>query len=152
MLVATTFGLGRWPWGPGTLTSAAVAAVVYLLGPPAPLGLLLAGVVVGGAGVYAAGAAEIELGRDAGAITVDEAAGMLLTLAFAPPTAAGFGAAFLFFRAFDILKPQPVFALQALAGGAGVVADDVAAGLYAGALLFLPRVLGLHLPWLFGSS
>ncbi len=56
---------------------------------------------------------------------------MLLALALGPP---GIGAAILSlaaFRIFDIVKPFPVGALERLPGGWGIVADDLAAGLYA---------------------
>ena len=48
---------------------------------------------------------------------------------------------FLVFRLFDIWKPWPVYQIQDLPGGTGVVADDVVAGLYG-----IPVVL-LLLPW-----
>lgn len=48
---------------------------------------------------------------------------------------------FLIFRLFDIWKPWPVYQIQALPGGTGVVADDVVAGLYG-----IPIVL-LLTPW-----
>jgi len=40
----------------------------------------------------------------------------------------------LWFRFFDIVKPGPVGALEALGGTAGIMADDCAAGLLAGAM------------------
>lgn len=151
LLAATTLGLGRWPWAPGTVTSAAVGTTAYVAGPPPPWGLLAAGLAVGALGTWAAGAAERELGPDASAITIDEVAGMLIALAAAPPTPAGYALAFLLFRALDILKPRPLRALHRIPGGLGVVADDVAAGLSAGVLLLLLRAAELPLPWL-GSS
>ncbi len=57
---------------------------------------------------------------------------------------AGFGpgagiavAGFILFRIFDILKPAPIYQLQALPGGLGVMADDIAAGLLANVVLRL---------------
>jgi len=44
-------------------------------------------------------------------------------------------AGFLFFRALDAIKPFPIWKLERLAGFWGVMADDVAAGLVAAALL-----------------
>ena len=38
---------------------------------------------------------------------------------------------FVFFRIFDILKPEPVDVLQKLPGGFGVLLDDIMAGIYA---------------------
>jgi phosphatidylglycerophosphatase A len=152
VVAATALGLGRWPWAPGTLTSAVVTLAAYILRWPGPAGLALAGVLVALGGVAAASAAERELGTDAASITIDEAAGMLLTLAAAPRTPAAYALGFALFRAFDILKPPPVRGLQRLAGGLGVVADDVAAAAYAAALLLLPRLMGLQHPWLTGAS
>ena len=51
---------------------------------------------------------------------------------------------FLVFRLLDIWKPWPVYQIQALPGGTGVVADDVVAGLYG-----IPIVL-LLMPWVMG--
>jgi phosphatidylglycerophosphatase A len=77
--------------------------------------------------------------KDPGWIVADETAGQCIPL-MALPLAAGAGVwsiatallvAFLAFRAFDILKPPPAFALQKLPGGWGVLVDDLAAGFYA---------------------
>ncbi len=152
LLLATTFGLGRWQWGPGTLTSAAVTVAAYVLCRHGSLWLGVAGLAVAILGVPVATAAERTLGRDAGAITIDEAAGMLLALAAAPRTPAAYALAFFLFRAFDIVKPLPVAGLQRLPGGLGVVADDVAAALYTALVLLLPRWLGLEIPWLSSTS
>ena len=43
--------------------------------------------------------------------------------------------AFVLFRVFDILKPPPVSTAENLPGAAGVVADDVMAGVLAGVLI-----------------
>ncbi|MDX9871379.1 MAG: phosphatidylglycerophosphatase A [Clostridia bacterium] len=43
--------------------------------------------------------------------------------------------AFLLFRFFDIVKPLFIFKLQALPGGWGIMADDIAAGIAARVLL-----------------
>jgi phosphatidylglycerophosphatase A len=151
LVLATAFGLGRWPWGPGTLTSAAVAAAAYVLCRHDPLWLGALGIAIALLGVPIATAAERALGRDAGAITIDEVAGMLVTLVAVPRAPAAYALAFLLFRALDIVKPPPVGALQRLSGGLGVVADDVAAALYAVLILSLPRWLGLEIPWLSGT-
>lgn len=146
VLAATLLGLGRWPWAPGTLTSLVTTAAAWLAGPPPAVVLAGAGLAVGAAGAWAAGVAERELGRDARPITIDEVAGMTLALAGAPPTLAGFAAAFLLFRAFDVLKPWPVDRLQDAPGGIGVVADDLAAGVLAATAVALPKMMGIHVP------
>jgi phosphatidylglycerophosphatase A len=99
--------------------------------------------------VWAAARAEGLFGkRDDGRITIDEVAGMLLSLAFLPYRLEVVVAAFLLFRVFDITKPPPARAAESLPGGLGVMADDLVAGLYAnvvGQLLWrvvLPGGLG----------
>ena len=55
---------------------------------------------------------------------------------------------FLVFRLLDIWKPWPVYQIQDLPGGTGVVADDVVAGLYGMPLVILltPWALKLLMP------
>jgi phosphatidylglycerophosphatase A len=61
----------------------------------------------------------------------------LAVLAF-PLTPAVLAVGFVLFRLFDVVKPFPARASQRLPGGAGVMVDDLIAGLYAlGALALL---------------
>ncbi len=125
--IATLGPVGYWPWGPGTLASALVGLVWWMV--PVPRwAWLLALAAVTPAGIASAGRAEERLGPDDGRIVIDEVAGMALALLVVPHTLAGTALAFALFRAFDILKPPPIGRLQGLAGGWGVVADDLAAG------------------------
>jgi phosphatidylglycerophosphatase A len=79
---------------------------------------------------------------------VDEMAGMWISLLFLPFRLNHFWllGAFFLFRFFDIVKPFPVNRAQNLPRGWGIMIDDVAAGLYANAVLrlahlFVMRVL-----------
>jgi phosphatidylglycerophosphatase A len=91
-------------------------------------------------GVWAAHRAGRVLGgKDPGAIVIDEVAGMALSVLPFPLTLGTVVSAFVLFRVFDIVKPFPARASQRLAGGLGVVADDLIAGLYALAVLALAR-------------
>jgi len=58
-------------------------------------------------------------------------------------TAAAVAAAFVLFRLFDIAKPFPIRRLERLGGSAGIMADDVAAGLVSGALVRAAAYLGI---------
>ena len=51
-----------------------------------------------------------------------------------------YGAGFILFRIFDILKPWPVSAAERLPGGIGVMADDVMAGTLAGIALLMAQL------------
>jgi phosphatidylglycerophosphatase A len=141
--VATWFGCGKWPWGPGTAGS--LGALLVLLP------LLVTGasswrfwvlslcLLLLGPGIWAAGRyAQIHSRKDPQAVVVDEVLGQWLTLAFAVTFSwATFGLAFALFRLFDITKPFPVRQAERLPGGLGIVADDLVAGMYAGICLHL---------------
>ena len=98
--------------------------------------------------------------KDPGYIVIDEWAGMWITLwpvrwevaqnldrLWAPGGWRWLPALlvpFLVFRLLDIWKPWPVRQIQDLPGGAGVVADDVVAGLYGLPIVVLAVPLVLH--------
>jgi phosphatidylglycerophosphatase A len=132
-------GAGRAPVAPGTFGSA-VAALLLALIPFSRPGLALFFVAVTVGGTWAAHRAERLLGeKDPGAIVIDEVAGMTLAVLPFPLTPAVLGVGFLLFRLFDIVKPFPARASQRLPGGAGVMLDDLVAGLYALGVLALLR-------------
>jgi len=121
-----------------------VAAVALWLIPFSRLGLLLtlAGVVL--VGIWASHHVERLLARkDPGLIVIDEVAGMMVSVALVPRTVPVLVCAFFLFRLFDIWKPFPARDSQSLPGGAGVMVDDLIAGLYA-----LLLIMGAR--WLFG--
>jgi phosphatidylglycerophosphatase A len=86
---------------------------------------------------------------DPGPVVLDEVVGQWLALAVlvawrpGVPGLGMLGLSFLLFRAFDVLKPWPISALERLPGGWGIVADDLAAGL-AAALVQVPLALALR--------
>ena len=53
---------------------------------------------------------------------------MWITCLFLPKTFVWLALAFLVFRILDIWKPWPIRKFEALPGGLGIMADDVAAG------------------------
>ena len=69
--------------------------------------------------------------KDPGIVVVDEVLGQWVTLLALPFTPATAALGFLLFRAMDIVKPWPARDLERLPGGWGIMADDVAAGVYA---------------------
>lgn len=144
--VATFFGAGLLRPASGTWGSLAALPVGFAL--YAPLGF--GGLIVGAAFAYALGiwASDIWLkhddNQDPSAIVIDEVAGLWIALAFAPATLLGWGAAFLLFRFFDIVKPWPVsWADSKLKGAEGVMADDILAGIMAALALWLLQRYGL---------
>ena len=145
-LIATFFGIGRIRPGPGTWASAVTvllwAALAYALNPSlrTPFAIALA-VLVTLIGIPAASqVARSSALKDPQFVVIDEVAGQLIALIALPLAWKTFLASFILFRGFDIIKPPPVRQLEALPEGAGIVLDDVAAGLYA----FMVMHLLLH--------
>jgi phosphatidylglycerophosphatase A len=138
-VLATGCGVGYAPLAPGTAGSALAAAIVGVV-PFSRAGLLLFFLAVTVAGTWAAHRTERRLGvKDPGAIVIDEVAGMTLAVLPFPPTPAVLIVGFVLFRIFDVTKPFPARASQRVAGGIGVMVDDLIAGLYALAAIAIGR-------------
>ncbi|HEX3953174.1 MAG TPA: phosphatidylglycerophosphatase A [Stellaceae bacterium] len=139
-LIATWFGAGLLPWMPGTWGSLAAlpfaGAICYFGGPAA---LAAAAVLAFVVGCWAAGKTARASGReDPGFIVIDEVAAQWLVLVAAPLDWRLYAAGFVLFRLFDITKPWPARLVERrVAGGAGIMLDDVVAALYALALLLI---------------
>jgi len=143
-LLATLGGAGMIRFAPGTWGSAVAAilagAALRIVG-PSWAGQSIA-LLIGIAGfsilsVLIGRHAEADFGKkDPGSFVLDEAAGICLTLLFLPAAtgwilvrnvAIGFAA----FRLFDIIKLPPARQLEHLPEGWGILADDLAAAIYA---------------------
>lgn len=83
-------------------------------------------------------------GDDPSCIVLDEIAGMAVTLSGVAPDFLHIAAGFILFRIFDIDKPWPLKNLEIIfRGGAGIVADDIGAGIYASLCLNLIIMTGI---------
>jgi len=133
-LAIATCGVGYLPLAPGTFGSL-VGVGLFLLLRAKPLVVLVAILAVTLVGIWAATRTE-ELSdrKDPGKIVVDEVAGQLIALfpltLFTRWSTLAVIISFILFRFFDIVKPYPANRLQELNGGAGVMFDDLVAGVY----------------------
>lgn len=137
IIYSTFLGSGFFPLFPGTIGSL-VAMVIYLLLPGVIFEqlsnqLIFSGILVifSLISVPVVTRAEKYLGHDCGKIVVDEVAGYFVAVLFLPKSLLTALLGFVFFRIFDIFKPEPVNMLQKLPGGWGVMVDDLMAGIYA---------------------
>jgi phosphatidylglycerophosphatase A len=74
--------------------------------------------------------------KDPGCIVIDEIAGLMVTLIGLPFNIISVATGFLIFRVLDVLKPYPIRAMERkLSGGAGIVMDDVVAGIFGNLIL-----------------
>ena len=153
-LIATSFGVGFLPVAPGTW-GALLALLLWL-----PLYLfasiwvafwltLAATILYCIAGTWASTLSEKYWGKDPVVACADETVGQWIALLPVVPLSAGVNAtpwwcvvlSFVLFRAFDIWKPLGIRKLERLPGGVGMMADDIAAGILAGFVIFLINIL-----------
>lgn len=147
-LVGTFFGIGRLKPGPGTWASLAAAAIWYgglrashLTDWAATVVTLVGALVVVLIGIPASTVVERESGRpDPGFVVIDEVAGQWVALAVAPIDAGHALLGFALFRLFDIVKPWPLRHLERLLGGAGIMLDDLGAGVYGLLVMLVVRM------------
>lgn len=163
-LLVIFFGAGLMRPAPGTWGSAVALilgmGILHLAGLG---GLVLGLVLVTGLGFWAC-AAQLSPGQDPGEVVIDEVAGQWLTLLF---PAAGFALApaaqaavaanggwlpwpawvfpFVLFRLFDIWKPGPIGRADRRGDAAGVMLDDLWAGLFAGIVTVI-LAAAYHIP------
>ncbi|ASJ25284.1 phosphatidylglycerophosphatase A family protein [Laribacter hongkongensis] len=128
-VVAFGFGSGLIRPAPGTwgsLVALPLYGLLYWLG-LSPLMVALLCVPLFLYGCHACGLTCRDLGvPDFGGVVWDEIVAMLLVLAVAPMTLAGWVMGFVLFRFFDILKPWPIrWFDQRVEGGLGVMLDDL---------------------------
>lgn len=136
--VSTFFFVGYSPLIPGTAASFVSIFVVILLKGNS-IGYIAATLAIIVVGLLVSGPAEKVFNKkDDRRIVIDELAGIMVSFLFLPgekitlwPLFWGF----MLFRAFDALKVYPANKLQDLAGGLGVMADDLMAGAYTNIIL-----------------
>jgi len=139
LFLATGFFIGTVPFAPGTFGSIIGLPICFLISRLNVLRSVICAILFILFAIWMAAAAEKILKRkDAGEIVIDEIAGLIITLVGLPFTLKTAIAGFIIFRAFDIVKPFPIRLLEKkVAGGPGVVLDDVLAGLYGNLILRL---------------
>ena len=146
--LSTLFGVGFLRPGPGTWGSAAALllwlAAAHELHPSRAhlaLGTALAALLVTLIGIPASNIVVREAGiEDPGFVVLDEVAGQWIALIGATMQPWSWLLAFLLFRVFDIVKPSPARQFDRMHSGFGIMMDDVAAGIYALAILWLVRL------------
>ena len=152
VLLATWFGVGLIPIAPGTWGSLAALPFAWVIRSLwGTIGLAVGTALVFFAGWWAAQTVTKAGGiKDPGAVVIDEVAAQCLVLLAAPRNPLAWVLAFLLFRIFDIGKPWPErWADRDVAGGFGVMLDDLLAAVYAllvlSALLAIGGVFGVWL-------
>lgn len=142
--IASGLGSGLSPISPGTIGSIA-ACIAWIALPSLNLQQEIAATILLGVVGYAA---SLFVMRDASAhadpqwIVIDEWCGMWIALTCCPDrTVSWIAVAFVLFRFFDISKIGPVGWAERAPGALGVMLDDVVAGVCAGGVIGLIRLV-----------
>ncbi len=150
------FGAGLVPVAPGTAGSAVAVLLAVAAhsvgGLPLVAGLAMLAVI---AGFWSVAGLDLGEDEDPSSVVIDEVAGQFIAAlpvgywldrtdgSVAGIAVAGWLLAFLLFRLFDIAKPWLVGRADRMGGTAGIMLDDIAAGIMAGIILALTGWLAL---------
>ncbi|MCP4372726.1 MAG: phosphatidylglycerophosphatase A [Deltaproteobacteria bacterium] len=137
LFIATGCFIGKIPFAPGTFGSLAGIFLCFILSKinvPAAIYCIIIFIIFS---IWIANGAEKILDRkDPGSIVIDEIAGMAVTLIGLPFNVFYVLSGFFIFRVLDITKPFPIrYIDRHVSGGAGIVFDDIAAGIIANVIL-----------------
>ncbi len=148
IVFGTLFGAGLLPKAPGTWGSLFTLPFVYFAYLIHPIfGVAGFAVIASLISLWSTDASVEKFGDDPGQFVIDETAGQALVFLF---TSFHYGlsmntglllSGFVLFRIFDIFKPLGIVRLEKLPGKFGILADDLAAGIYALICLELLKVL-----------
>jgi len=145
LFAATVFYSGYAPVMPGTAGSVAAIPLCLLFMAMTPWmnTISVAALII--FSIWVCGEAESIIGKkDPGCIVLDEVVGMAVALSGVTPGFINIIAGFFIFRFFDILKPWPIKNLEKIfKGGAGIVADDIGAGIYTSIVLNIILITGI---------
>ncbi|MEA1973101.1 MAG: phosphatidylglycerophosphatase A [Candidatus Cloacimonadota bacterium] len=150
-VLATVFGAGYFPKSPGTFGTF-VALVTYYFLPNYFFGynmdmfqiyLLFILIMLSVVSVHICSQAEKTMGHDDGKIVIDEYFGYFFSILFLPKTTLILILSFIIFRFYDIVKPPPIYQIQKLNAGWGIMIDDVLAGIFTNVTI---RIILIILP------
>ncbi len=142
-ITATFFGLGFFPFAPGTLSSAVIVFLykffLHKLSWPIYLVLFLFLFVLG---TFVSDFYSRMLKKeDPRTVVIDEVTGQLIALFLLSPQWTYCVANFVLFRIFDIVKPFPIKRVETFPRGFGIMLDDLVAAIFAGILINLYLLL-----------
>lgn len=142
ILLSTGFYSGQMPIAPGTFGTIAAMIIYFLVALVVPdyvqyifPALFIVGLIP--AVKVCDEAEKIFSVKDPQNVVIDEFWGYFLAVSFHAYSWKMALLAFVLFRIFDIIKPYPIYSLQKIKAGWGIMIDDLIAGLYANLILWL---------------
>jgi phosphatidylglycerophosphatase A len=143
LFFATGCFIGKIPFAPGTFGSLAGILFGFIWSKTSGMTAIYCVIILIIFSIWIANEAEkILKSKDPGSIVIDEIAGMAITLIGLPFDVFYVSSGFIIFRILDITKPFPIRCIEKrISGGAGIVLDDVAAGMIANLILRIVMVV-----------
>ncbi len=137
LFFATGCYAGKIPYAPGTFGTFVAIPFVWVLTLMAPSLAAFYAISLILFAIYVADRAETILGeKDPPCVVIDEIAGYVVAMTVVPITILSVLLGFLIFRFFDIIKLPPTkYFENNFIGGAGIVLDDIAAGILTAVVL-----------------
>jgi len=146
LFLVTGAGAGYFPRFPGTVGTLVAIPFSLVLNRLAVSNFVLGALIVVASTFCAVWLSTQGAGilkqKDPQVIVIDEIVGFLVANFLVPPRWTALFWSFLLFRFFDIAKVFPTNKLEQLPGGAGIVLDDVMAGVYTFIILQLLLKVG----------
>ncbi len=140
--IATGFFIGEKFPAPGTIATIVAAVIYYVLLPVSPTFYWTMLIILTFIGVITAGRTEEMMETiDPPQIVVDEMVGFFVAMAFLPKSIGLIIIGFIIFRILDIMKIYPMNKLQIVAGGLGIMLDDLYAGVLTNLILRIIHLL-----------
>jgi phosphatidylglycerophosphatase A len=134
--IATCGFIGEKVPAPGTAATLVTAVVYFLFIPTSYSFYWTMLIVLTFIGVVTSGRAEEMMDEiDPPQVVIDEVVGFLIAMAFLPKSLGLIVVGFIIFRILDIAKVYPMNKLQIVAGGLGIMLDDIYAGIVTNLLL-----------------
>lgn len=134
--IATGFFIGGKFPAPGTVASIFAAVIYYMLIPTSVPFYWTMLILLTFIGVLTAGKTEEMMDEiDPPQIVIDEIVGFLVAMAFLPKSLGLVIIGLIIFRILDIMKIYPMNKLQVVAGGLGIMLDDLYAGVITNIIL-----------------
>ena len=123
------FYLGKIKYAPGTVVSALIAFIWYMISfsKNTQIFIIISIVVLGLILCYCY--SKYNGDKDPSFIVIDEVAGMSISLFMVPKVSYLYILSFFLFRVFDIFKPSIISSSEKIKNGIGIMLDDIISGI-----------------------
>jgi len=135
--LATGFFVGYSPFAPGTMGTLVAFLLYAILPTTIPFYWMLILCLIIGGTIISQRAENIIGEVDSPKIVIDEICGYFIAMAFLPKTLGLMIVGFVIYRLLDVIKIYPMKKLEMLAGGLGIMLDDICAGIITNLILHI---------------